>query len=408
MNREEKIKHIKLLLYEAKGWTHFERSRLENFISKAKIIISKIKGSDISYVKDIDIFTNGKSEVMIDDWKTQIVTTLEIILFEVETEEIPALQSFTSDNIHSRSLTKGFLKSVQNEVGKIVISHSSKDKELVNQFVNQICILGLGLRREAIFCTSEQGMNIKSGSDFKLAIRDELLSAKAVIQIITKNYKSSEVCLNEMGAAWAIADYIVPFVASPFDYDVGFIHSSSQQLKLNSKEDLIKFYDDHKTTLFPEPISISNLDAQISNFIAFIEGYNSRQEAAPGKVYFYHEKAVIHGLLKEGIFSHPFGCEDWPPEELSYHKYHYLELHTPIDVLSSEFSTIRNNENYSRLGINKVQLTSPKDDVANSFKNYIGKEISVTGDFWGQHTGYHRTEVLITVDRIQSYEQQTY
>jgi len=289
MNREEKIKHIKLLLYEAKGWTHFERSRLENFISKAKIIISKIKGSDISYVKDIDIFTNGKSEVMIDDWKTQIVTTLEIILFEVETEEIPALQSFTSDNIHSRSLTKGFLKSVQNEVGKIVISHSSKDKELVNQFVNQICILGLGLRREAIFCTSEQGMNIKSGSDFKLAIRDELLSAKAVIQIITKNYKSSEVCLNEMGAAWAIADYIVPFVASPFDYDVGFIHSSSQQLKLNSKEDLIKFYDDHKTTLFPEPISISNLDAQISNFIAFIEGYNSRQEAAPGKVYFYHE-----------------------------------------------------------------------------------------------------------------------
>src|SRR5205814_2396052 len=46
--------------------------------------------------------------------------------------------------------------SIPKKEGKIFISHSSKDKELVSQFIETILILGLGLKREDIFCTSDR------------------------------------------------------------------------------------------------------------------------------------------------------------------------------------------------------------------------------------------------------------
>ena len=164
-----------------------------------------------------------------------------------------------------------FFADFENPNGKLFISHSTKDTDIVHSFIEHILMLGLGVKREDIFCTSLDGCGIKSGADFKKAIKDELTNAKAVIQIITRNYKLSEVCLNEMGAAWILNSYVIPLVMPPDDYDVGFIHGNSQQLLLNNKDNLLTFYDDHKDTLFTSKVTITNYLKQVQKFNDYID-----------------------------------------------------------------------------------------------------------------------------------------
>lgn len=164
----------------------------------------------------------------------------------------------------------------KSNTNRIFISHSSKDEPIITKFIDLVLILGMGLERKDIFCTSTHGTDIKCGLDFKEVIKKELLGSKAVIQIITRNYKASEVCLNEMGAAWLISPIVIPIVAEPFNYDVGFIHANSQQLKLNSHDNLVKLYDDHKKELFLKPIDVSVLNKKITEFTTWLTSQSNK------------------------------------------------------------------------------------------------------------------------------------
>ena len=278
----------------------------------------------------------------------------------------------------------------QNNV-KIFISHSSKDLAVVNKFIDSILILGLGLKREEdIFCTSADGTNVKSGFDFKSAIKKELATAKAVIQIITKNYKSSEVCLNEMGAAWVTSNRVIPLIASPFNYDVGFIHASSAQLMLNRKEDLLKFFDDHKTDLFKEKINVSNYSRQVDEFVAFMSRLSSESKSRTDKRFFFDEVVTVMGILKEDIFQHP---------NETHHRYYYVELLEPVDVLSNEMIIEEGNFNTSSMGISKMHIT-PKEGTSIGLKQFRDKEVLITGTCWGGHTAWHQTEVMMSFESI--------
>ena len=101
---------------------------------------------------------------------------------------------------------------------KIFISHSTKDKTIVESFVAKILLLGIGLSEDNVFCSSSEGMNIKSGEDWRGRIKDELTQAKIILLMISPNYKDSEICLNEMGAAWITNAKVIPFALGKIDY----------------------------------------------------------------------------------------------------------------------------------------------------------------------------------------------
>jgi|GEM_PF-6454192 hypothetical protein len=282
---------------------------------------------------------------------------------------------------------------------KIFINHSSKDADLVEQFINNILILGLGLKSEEIFCTSYYGTDVKSGEDFKKAILNELTNAKMVLQIITSNYKASEVCLNEMGAAWVVSDKVVPLIAGPFNYDVGFIHATSQQLKLNNKDDIKKLYDDHQD-IFTNRIKTVQFGKQIDVFVEYIE--RRQRELAQEKEtrFFYNEENTIVGIIHTDIFGHPpitpgIGKIE---DHRSFHRYYYLKLDAPIDVLSNELTIKEGNFNVSHFKISKVQIINTSKEV--NLKELKNKKVAVTGNFWGWHTAWHQTEVMINGKEI--------
>lgn len=127
---------------------------------------------------------------------------------------------------------------------KIFISHSSIDKDVVESFVNNILKLGLSLSANDIFCTSIEGMNILNGDDFRTKIVDELKECHAAILIITENYKKSEVCLNEMGAIWALGLIRFPLINKPINFkNVGFLTEVQQIGQMCSSSDLDNFME---------------------------------------------------------------------------------------------------------------------------------------------------------------------
>jgi hypothetical protein len=71
-----------------------------------------------------------------------------------------------------------------------------------------------------------------------------------------------------MGASWLSNARIIPILIPPLDYsNVGFIHNSSQLLKLDSKSDLFKLADEI-LALFPErTLKLELLNTQIEEFL---------------------------------------------------------------------------------------------------------------------------------------------
>lgn len=86
---------------------------------------------------------------------------------------------------------------------RVFISHSSKDKKYVTDFVNHILCLGIGLTPDDIFCTSIEDMTMRNGEDIRMHIQENIRSAEYSFLLISDNYKDSEICVNEMGAVWA-------------------------------------------------------------------------------------------------------------------------------------------------------------------------------------------------------------
>lgn len=127
----------------------------------------------------------------------------------------------------------------------IFTSHASLDKEIVNYFIDDILIGSLGFNITDIFSTSTDGAKITSGEDWRNEIRDNILNAKVIFLFVTSNYKCSEMCLNEMGAAWATSNKVISIIVEPINFNtVGILQEIKQIEKLNDETSLDRIKDE--------------------------------------------------------------------------------------------------------------------------------------------------------------------
>ncbi len=116
---------------------------------------------------------------------------------------------------------------------RIFISHSSRDKGIIEKFTDNILQLGIGLSHEDIFCTSIEEMGIKNGDDIRHHIRENVQSADFSFLVISKNYKESEICLNEMGAVWATDNRVRYYILPDVDFkEIGWLCDAYKADKL--------------------------------------------------------------------------------------------------------------------------------------------------------------------------------
>lgn len=94
---------------------------------------------------------------------------------------------------------------------KIFISHSHSDKTIVDGFVKEILKVGCGFKDSDLFCTLDTS-TIRTGDDFREKIIENMRDCDFIFLFISENYNQSDVCKNEMGAAWVLENKrILPF-----------------------------------------------------------------------------------------------------------------------------------------------------------------------------------------------------
>lgn len=153
--------------------------------------------------------------------------------------------------------------------GTIFISHSSKDKALVEQFVDEILQLGLGIANDRILCTSIEEMGIPNGTKMREWIQEKIANCSVAFLMISPNYKKSEICLNEMGAVWALEKDVKILLLPGVDYgNFGWLEEIRQAGHVENESVLDQLYDDLKTE-FGSDTKVSEWNRHRKKFIEF-------------------------------------------------------------------------------------------------------------------------------------------
>lgn len=136
---------------------------------------------------------------------------------------------------------------------KLFISHSSRDKEILGGLVD-LLIDPLGLRADEIFSTSTEGTGIETGEGWREVIRSAILHSDVILLMMSENYKQSEICLNEMGAAWMSNAHVMPVLIGQLTHgSVGVLAQIKQVDRLDDEFALERIKDKLITELQLKP-----------------------------------------------------------------------------------------------------------------------------------------------------------
>ena len=174
--------------------------------------------------------------------------------------------------------------------GTIFISHSSKDKEIVEEFVDEILLLGMGIDTERISCTSIEEMGIPNGTKMREWIQEKIVDCKVAFLMISPNYKKSEICLNEMGAVWALDKDVKILLLPGIDYgNFGWLEEIRQAGHIESEGVLDQLYDNLKTE-FGSDKKVSEWGRHKKKFLDFCKKFAKKEPDDKGKVATGREK----------------------------------------------------------------------------------------------------------------------
>ncbi|GEM_PF-5278139 len=139
-------------------------------------------------------------------------------------------------------LTDQKKSSTEKSLAQVFINHASEDAMLIEAFGRDLLpALGLNLHSD-VFCTSLNGLGIPHGENWRDDIRKHMTACKVVIPVISQAYKKSEVCLNELGAAWMVNKPMLPLIVPPLQKgEVGVLVDVLQQRLINDDAELDEF-----------------------------------------------------------------------------------------------------------------------------------------------------------------------
>lgn len=157
---------------------------------------------------------------------------------------------------------------------KIFISHSSEDKQLIDEFVDKILRLSCGFNTSDIIYTSRQSTGVSLGDGIPQFIKENIRTSSLIFFMISPNYRQSEVCLNEMGAAWALDKKTISILLPSVSFNsLGWLTSLDKAIKINDKEGLDKLV----SMISRKELDIADWNRQKESFILKCKEFNVPQ-----------------------------------------------------------------------------------------------------------------------------------
>ena len=136
----------------------------------------------------------------------------------------------------------------------VFISHAEADKKFANEIVTLLEFIGVK-GKENLLCTSVNGYRIPLGYDIIEYLRETFNKKNLFVIILhTHNYYTRPVCMNEMGAAWALKTKYFSVLAPDFGFSdmTGVVNSKDVSIKIGAddcdtrinqlKNELIQFF----------------------------------------------------------------------------------------------------------------------------------------------------------------------
>lgn len=180
-------------------------------------------------------------------------------------------------------------------MAKVFISHSSNDEGIVTWFKDAILKNGIGLNDNDIFFTSAPETGVPIGENIPEYIKQNMLDCDCVFLMISKNYKKSEVCLNEMGAAIVLGKKLFPILLYNCAFEkVGWLIDKNLCVKIEDEERLDEVRD-----YFAKLIEVSKTSVWNKSRKAFIErvsDYSEPCEEVLCKGVFEYQKDMGAGM----------------------------------------------------------------------------------------------------------------
>lgn len=156
----------------------------------------------------------------------------ESVLMTVKTKLMDRLSTIKMDVAKAEKVAGG-------KIPLVFVSHASKDKDILKLFVDNILKKGLNLKNENIVFTSYEATGVVPGDNIPEYIKKNIGDASIVLAMISMNYKKSEVCMNEVGAAWALGKTPVQIMLPNTNIDsLGWLIHLDKAAKIDDRDSL--------------------------------------------------------------------------------------------------------------------------------------------------------------------------
>ena len=204
-----------------------------------------------SYVYELLEKQLGRDDQYVYEWDTYLVTHIskrKPILNQLKknvNKGLSLLSSFLERlDIHYHD--KGYMEENNEQENiakspKVFISHKKEDKAYANALVNLINII-LGADGDKIFCSSIPGYGIRQSRDILDELKNQFDHYDVFMVIIhSPRYYQSAICLNEMGASWALGTQFSSFMTIDCkpEHLHGVINREKICIDLNDDDDML-------------------------------------------------------------------------------------------------------------------------------------------------------------------------
>jgi gas vesicle protein len=131
---------------------------------------------------------------------------------------------------------------------------------MADSLIDKLIVPFFGLNKHNhIFYTSKRVTGIKASLNWKVKIKSSIKNCKYFIALITPNYKESEMCIGEIGAAWVLGKKIYPLIIPPITFENFSVIISDLQAEDLSKTDNVKSFVDSLKSDLSSTFYLNNL-----------------------------------------------------------------------------------------------------------------------------------------------------
>ena len=201
---------------------------------------------------------------------------------------------------------------------KVFISHKKEDKAYADALVNLINFI-LGADGDKIFCSSIPGYGIRQSRDILDELKRQFDQYEVYMVIIhSPRYYQSAICMNEMGASWALGTKFSSFLTNDCKLENlhGVINQEKICIDLNDDPDMLKghlneFKDDLIEFFHSNKIDQTKWENARGRFIKEVKAltYNSQKEElgevttidrTPNQMFTEEEYSVLRQWVESG------------------------------------------------------------------------------------------------------------